>query len=190
MSRKPYLGPSEAQANAEALARRERTYSAASEASFTVNWDWHRREPRDLREATRMVQRAYADEVPTKLHDHDIGPDGTPRMAAKAEGYIFGNPSADDAGKDPETGQRDLMGYHYTPFRATLDRFEHGNETDKHIAAIVSHVTIGGQGPKQAAIAEGIPSWAAGFVVEPALRAFLRSMTDLRLHPPREDIAA
>jgi hypothetical protein len=99
VSRKPYIGPSDAQANAEALARRGLPYSAASGASFRVQWDWHRREPRDLREAVRMVRKAYADEVPTKLHDGPdaIGPDGTPRMTARAEGYIFGDERATDA---------------------------------------------------------------------------------------------
>lgn len=131
-----------------------------------------------------MVRRAYADEVPTKLHDAAIGEDGTPRMTARAEGYIFGNASADDAGRDAETGQRDLIGYHFTPFRATLERMCRGNETERKIAAIVGHVTIGSQGPKEAAISEGIPSWAVNLVAFPALRSFLHNMSDIRVHVP------
>lgn len=184
------------QANAEALARRSAPHTEASGESFRVRWDWHRREPADLREAVRLARRAYADEVPDKLHNGRnsgtpaLAEDGSPRMTAKAEGYIFGPPGADDAARDPETGQRDLVGYHYTPFRATLERMEHGDEPSRKRAAIVTHVTMGSQGPMQAAIAEGVPSWCAKVVAEDALRSFLRSMTDLRLHLPPEGAIA
>jgi hypothetical protein len=222
MTRRPYQGISDAQANAEALARRGSPYTAASGASFSVNWDWHRREPENLREAVRMVRRAYADEVPTKLHDGDeLADDGTPKMTAKAEGYIFGRDDADDAklgqcacsatrnvaGPEqhgqyedsgiPEGGghtqdcpanprNRPLVGYYHTPFRATLANMGRGDECSRKRAAVVSHVSIGSQGPVEAAMAEGVPAWCAKTVAEDALRSFLRSMTDLRLHVQRE----
>jgi hypothetical protein len=53
-------------------------------------------------------------------------------------------------------------------------------------AAVVSHVSIGSQGPVEAAMAEGVPAWCAKVVAEDALRSFLRSMTDLRLHVQRQ----
>lgn len=188
--RSPYIGPSEAQsqANAEALARRGSPYTAASEVSFRVQWDHHRREPEDLRDCVRQARRAYSDEVPSKLHSGaELAQDGTPKMTAKAEGYIFGSdPQADDAVRNAETGERDLMGYHFTPFRAALDRMAHGAEPERKRAAIVSHVTIGSQGAQEAAIKEGVPSWCAKLVAEDALRGFLRSMTDIAIHARRQ----
>jgi len=185
-----YRGPSESQSNAEALARRGSPYTAASDMSMRIAWDHRRREPDNLRDAVRMVRRAYSDEVPTKLHEgyDSIGEGGTPKMTARAEGYIFGNPQADDS-LNSRTGERDLAGWHFTPFRAALDRMAHGSDSERVYAAIVSKVTIGGQGPKEAAIAAGQrPECLAGSVALMALRAFLRSMTDLKLHV-REEVA-
>lgn len=183
-NRRPYIGPSEAQANAEALARRGAPYAGSSDASFRQAWDWRRREPVNLREAVRMVRRAYADEVPAKLHEgpDSIGEGGTPKMTARAEGYIFGSPRGSDVRHDPETGQPDLISYYHSPFRARLDELAHGDDTQRLIAQIVSHVTIGGRGPKEAAIEEGVLGACAHWVAEAAIRAFLRGITDLKLH--------
>lgn len=187
MSRRPYIGPSDAQANAEALARRGTPYTVESQVSFTYAWDPNRRIPQDLREAVRMVRRAYADEVPVKLHDGPdaIGPDGTPRMTPRATGYIFGSALADDRADADQ-----LVAYYHAPFRACVARMMSSDESQRKRAAIVSHVTIGSQGPKEAAIAEGVPSWCAKLVAEDALRSFLRSLTDLKLTLPKETEAA
>lgn len=199
--KRPYIGPSDAQANAEALVRRSSPYTAASEASLRVAWDWRQRDPVDLREAVRMVRRAYADEVPEKLHDGPdaIGEGGTPRFASRAEGYLFGDARASDAhiGRcicaDPKAEHDDdcprhplnqpLVSYYHTPFRATLDRFVGGGDKHRLYGRIVSAVTIGQQGPQDAAIAAGVrPSCVAKDVAEDAIRTFLRSLTDLKLH--------
>jgi hypothetical protein len=181
---KRYRDLSDSQANAEALARRSAPYSAASDMSARIAWDWRKRQPKGLREAVHFVRNAYANEVPPKLHDGPdaIGPDGTPRMTARAEGYIFGSPSSDDAGRDAETGERDAIGYYHAPFRARLDEMTRGDEQARKRAAIVSHIAIGGQEAWDAAIAEGVPSWCARLVAEDALRAFLHSMSDIRVH--------
>jgi hypothetical protein len=177
------IGVSESQANAEALARRGSPYSAASDVSFRVKWDFTKREPDTLRDAVRMVRRAYADEVPDKLHDSVIGDDGAPRMNARAVGYIFGSEVSDDAGKDPETGQRDLVGYYHSPFRANLAHMAQGSDTQRVYAAIVQSITIGAQGPREAALGAGVrPEAIAKGVALMALRAFLRSMTDIAVH--------
>jgi hypothetical protein len=196
MTKRPYVGPSEAQSNADALARRGLPFTEASRLSFEVKWDWHRREPADLRDAVRMARRAYADEVPTNLHEgpDDIGVDGTPKMTARAEGYIFGSATSSDVTMElNEAGKRvpaDFASYYHAPFRATLDRLSKGVESERKRAAIVTHVTIGGQNPGHAAMTEGVPAWCAKTVAEDALRAFLRSMTDLKLHLSREPEAA
>ena len=186
MRRKPYFGPSDSQANAEALRWRDAPFTAASDVSFRVKWDYHRREPRDLREAVSMARRAYADEVPSELHEKGedgIGPDGTPKWTAKANGYIFGDTDGSDR-KDAS----EMVSYYHAPFRAKLAEMEAGDEASRKRAAIVSHVTIGSQGPQEAAIKESVPSWCAKLVAEDALRAFLRGMTDMKLHV-REAVA-
>ena len=176
---RPYIGPSEAQINAEALAHRDAPYTAASQVSFTIAWDYQRREPADLREATRMVRRAYTDELPIKLHEgpDKIGEGGTPKMTARAEGYIFGSAQGSD---DADSA----VSHYHAPFRACLDGMAHGDESSRKRAAIVSHVTIGSQGPQDAAVAEGVPSWCAKLVAEDALRSFLRNLSDLKFVLP------
>ena len=171
---------SDSQANAEALQRRERTYSAASDASFRVAWDWHRREPKDLREAVRMVRKAYADEVPTKLHEHQIGEGGTPQMTAAAVRYLD-SPGATDAGRPTEGVDAPLVSHYLTPFKAALDRLSHGAPAERRRAAIVSHITIGSQSPVDAALAERAHPLDAKLVAEDALRSFLRTLSDLRV---------
>lgn len=185
-----YKGPSEAQANAEALARRDTPYTAASGQSFRTKWDWRQREPETLREAVRAIRQAYADEVPPKLHEgyDSIGEGGTPKMTARAEGYLFGSPTSDDASRDAETGERDAVGYYHSPFRARLADMSRGNETDRKVAAIVAHIAIGGQGVKQAAITEGVPSWLAteGTLLV-LLGGFLRGLSALTIHRVSHD---
>lgn len=184
-----YVGISDSQANADALYRRDHTFTEPSADSFRVAWDWRKRQPKELREAVRMVRAAYSADVPTKLHDGPdaIGVDGTPRMTARAEGYIFGSGEADDAPRDAETGQRDPIGYYRNPFRARLSAMERGSERERFQAHIVAHVAIGGMTPQEAAIAMGIPSCVARDVAEPALFFFLHSMSDLRVHLPQQE---
>ena len=141
-----------------------------------------------------MVRKAYSDEVPSKLHEgpDSIGEGGTPKMTSRAEGYIFGSPQANDAGKtinEDGSTTRDLVGYYHSPFRAKLADMERGDEARRHHAAIVRHVTIGQQAPGQAAILEGVPSWCASAVAFLALRSFLVNLTDIKLNLPRHEVA-
>jgi len=123
-----------------------------------VRWDSNRREPDNLRDAVRLARRAYSDEVPDKLHEgyDSIGEGGTPKMTDRAVGYIMGDPEGDDAARDPETGQRDLAGWHYSPFRANLSVMARGTETQRLYAAIVQSITIGGQDPRGSALSAGV----------------------------------
>lgn len=187
---KRYRGISDAQANAEALERRSAPYSQASGHSFTVRWDWHRREPRDLRDAVRMVRTAHADEIPERLHEQAIGEDGTPRMTTKAEGYIFGSAGGSDVRRNAETGKPDeFLSYYHAPFKATLERFLHGDERSRRLGRIVSHITVGQQPPVAAALAEKAHPLDAKLVAEDALRVFLRNLSDLKLHIEREHLS-
>lgn len=202
---RPYLGRSEAQSNAEALYRRDHTYTEASAGSFRVAWDWHNRQPDDLRDAVRMVRRAYADEVPGKLHEgyDSIGEGGTPKMAGTFLAYLEHPASTDDppirclcdraagehhAGDCPaHPRNRPLISYLRYPFRALLDGWSRGGEGQRKRAAIVAHVAIGRTGPRAAAIAEGVPEWCARVVAEDALRSFLRSLSDVRVNAAVDD---
>jgi hypothetical protein len=207
---------SEAQANAEALARRSAQYAPEHAASVSVQWDYRHREPTDLRDAVRLVRKAYADEVPERLHEgpDSIGEGGTPKMDARAMGYLFGNAQASDAPKarctcpwsDIEMGghhddcprnprNQEALSYYHAPFRATLSRMASSNsDAQRKRAAIVSHVTIGSQGPQEAAISEGVPEWCAKLVAMDALRSFLRILSDVKVHTatikPQDGITA
>jgi len=177
---------SDAQANAEALANRGRTYADRNAASLRFSWDASKRGPRDLRHACELVRRAYRDEVPTKLHESGLAPDGTPAMTAKAEAYIFGNPSWTDAGK----GESPLVSFYLTPFRATMADMEKAREeATRRRAAIVAHVAFG-MDPVEAATSEGCHPLDAKLVVFDALCAFLRRLTDVRVDVPGGTVAA
>lgn len=186
---KRYRGWSDSQANAEALARRSTPYTEAHQGSLTIAWDWQKREPRDLRECVRTIRKAYADEVPYRLTEgpDSIGDDGTPRFSSQAEGYIFGSPTRTDAGHDPD---KPIVSYYQTPFRATLATMERGTEPEAKRAAIVRHVTLGSQGPQEAAIAEGVPAWCAKTIAEDAIRSFIRRLTDIRVDIAKQEPAA
>ena len=170
--------------------RRGAPYSAAADASIRVAWDFRNREPRDLREAVRLVRKAYQDEVPVKLHDGPdvIGEGGTPRFASAAEGYLFGKPTASDVQVDPETGTPDAVSYYHTPFRAALCRWQQGNESERRRGRIVSHITIGDMGPVEAAMKERAHPDDAKLVAESVLRMFLRGLSDMKVHIPRPDL--
>jgi len=171
------LHKSDSQANAEALGRREMPYTDASGQSFTVAWNWHNRTPHSLSEAVDMIRQAYADEVPTKLHEgpDSIGEGGTPKMAPRFEAYLDDDPRAGFARPDPETGQRPALDYYKTPFRATLASWEANR------AKVIEHVAIGSMGPVQAVIAEGVPQWCARLVAEDVCYGFLRNLSDVKV---------
>lgn len=179
---------SEAQANAEALARRSTPFGPENRTSAGMAFDFRRRQtPRDIHHAVHLVRRAYADEVPTRLHEHGLAPDGTPAMTQRTESFIFGGDSWTDAGK----GEQPLVSYYITPFRATLSAMErHPAESTRKRAAIVRHVAIGGQDPDAAALTEGVPSWTTRLVAFDALCTFLRQLSDVRVDIAKEVAAA
>lgn len=175
---------SDAQLDAVAVARAGRAAPYGSEHRRSVNlaWDSDRRQPKDLRTAVYTVRRAYADEVPSKLHTAGtLADDGTPAMTARAEGYIFGSDGTTDARRPAPGDPPEAVSFYLTPFRATLASMERGDLAARKQAAIVRHVAIGSQGATQAAILEGVPVWCAGSVAELALRAFLANLSDIRI---------
>jgi hypothetical protein len=185
--------------NADVLARRAAPYAAAHEASVVRAADRRASEPRDLRELVRAVRRAYGDEVPLAIHE---GPDridagGTPAMTGSFLAYVDGAANAVDERTPRHDAAGELLdrplvvGHYVTPFRAALAGMASpDDEGGRRRAAIVAHVTIGDQGPVDAALAEGVPLWCAREVAERALWIFWRRLTPLRLDlPPRERVA-
>jgi hypothetical protein len=161
---------------AHARRLRDAPFTIEFERSVAVAWNVREREPRDLRQAVRFVRAAWINETPIRLTEgfESVGPDGNPRFHPEAERFIFGPP--DDL-EDDEPGA--AIRYRLTPFRATLDTFENGDDKMRHQANLIRRVTAGEMLPGAAAIAEGVPAWAAKDVAEHALRAFLACMTDV-----------
>lgn len=167
----------QSQAQLDALAARDAPYAAEHRASVAIAWG-PRQMPRNLREAVHYARRAWAAEIPDWMSEgsDDIGPDGNPRMAPPAEAFVFG--SADQV-EHVEKGDRPLIQYRITPFRATLRAFEVAKDEKLNRQAAIVRAVCRGERPVAAAIAEGIPLWAAADIAELALRSLLEQTSDL-----------
>lgn len=167
------------EAQADALAARDAPFAAEHRASMAIAWDARRRTPRDLREAVHYARQAWRAEIPPRMSQGPaaIADDGAIRMDPEAEHFVF-----DPADRLEEDDDRQFIGFRVTPFRATLAAFERGDEKLRRQAAIVRKVAAG-ERPVAAAIAEGVPLWAAGDVAELALRAVLGQLTDVVVSP-------
>lgn len=174
---------SDAQANAEALARRSATYADEHAVSWDVKFD--RRPPDNLRELVHTLRRAYADEVPTRLHTADVDGGGTPAFAPEFARYLFGSDFATD---QADEGASEV---YLTPFRRCLAAMDAaGDEATRRRAYIVAHVTVGDSGPVEAAMIEGVPEWCAKLVAQDALSVFWRRLSDVRLDLRHTESAA
>ena len=176
---------SEAQANAEALARRSATYADEHARSWEVRFNRPSHERRTLRDTIRDLRRAYADEVPTRMHVHDVDGGGTPAMSPEFKAYLMGSEFATDR-RDEGTTE-----VYTTPFRAALAAMARASdEGTRHRASIAGHVVVAGMGPVEAALAEGVPDWCAKDVAEKALTVFARRLSDVRLELGRREETA
>lgn len=155
------IGKSEAQGNAEALARRSSTYADEHARSWTFTYS--RTEPVRLRDLIRELRRAYQHEVPERMHRVAVDNGGTPAYAGDFAAYLYGSPMALD--------NDDTVAVYRTPFRAAMARCT-GTR-----AAIVRSVVVAGDGPGESAIAAGIPEDVAKMTAEAVLRWFWRGMS-------------
>jgi hypothetical protein len=159
---------SEAQANADALARRSATYADQHAASWSVRFDRPTHEPKSLRGYVNELRDAYEAEVPSRMHRHDVDGGGTPAFTAALEAWLWGSPFT----LDNETGA------YRSPFRACLAGMQRSaDERTRKRSAIVAHITVGGSSATEAAIAEGVPSWCAEMVAYEALQVTWRRLT-------------
>lgn len=166
-------GKSEAQANAEALARRSSTYADEHAASWQVAFDRPTHEPKSLRGYVTELRDAYEAECPIKLHTTQV--DGI--------GQAFA--SAFEAWLDGDT--------HASPFRACLTGMSRAqDERTRKRSRIVGRVTMGGLSAIEAAEAEGVPGWCADLVAYDALRVTWRryNSTPIARGLPKAEAAA
>jgi len=166
---------SDAQANAEALARRSSTYADEHAASWQVRFNRPSHERRSLRDLVRDLRRAYADEVPSRMHVHDVDGGGTPALSPEFKAYLYGSDTATDRHDD---GTTEVF---VTAFRAALLAMFGHSPAMAQRGKLVEAVVITGLGPLDAAIALGVPDWCAKDVAEKSLDIFWKRLSDVKL---------
>lgn len=188
MSRKhrPYLGLSDAQANAEALARRGAPYAAAHAASVREVWGGRRR-PLSLRELAYEVRASYAEGIPEQLHDPEVGDHdqtGAPRYSAGFAQRLYGSARAVDR-HDPDfvPGEPGVR-YHLRAFDAALEAWR--TDELEPLRRVVWRVACGEE-PIEAVERERIPPWAARTVAYDVLRRFLASVSAIRIDLAKQE---
>lgn len=171
--RRPYFGPSESQTMATS---RPSPYAESNE--LTVEWrmDRRSREPRTLRQYVHELRKAYADEVPGRIHSRDTDAGGAPEWTPAFTHYLDGKPSATDP---DET--------YLTPFRAALAYFEdHPDTAQRARGEVVRALVIAGH-----ATDEACRGWQPfeRVIALHACRVFWRAMSDVRIVMPRKEAA-
>jgi len=153
---------SDAQANAEALARRESPYAANHR---TTLGSLVREEPRELGKVVGQIRREYRLEVPDRTHTRDAGEDGAPAFAPEFTAYVMAEGhSASDAD-----------GMLRWSFRYALDRVSEPHRR------LVGLVVMHGLSPAEAAADCGVPDGYAKDAAEMVLRKFWRGMSPVPL---------
>lgn len=175
---------SEAQANAEALARRSSTYADEHAASWRVAFERPTHEQRRLRDLVRDLRKAYADEVPSRLHVHETDAGGDPAWSPEFMRYL----TASDYATDVRDKASDTEVY-LTPFRACMASMEQSPDEATRRRATMVYDVIAGRGPVEAAMMAGVPEWCAKDVAEKALNVFWRRLSAVRLDLRAEKVA-
>lgn len=178
------IGKSDSQANAEALARRGTTYADEHAASWQVRFNRPSHETRSLRDLVRDLRRAYADEVPSRIHVHETDAGGDPAWSPEFTRYITAGDGATDR-RDAGTTE-----IYVTPFRACLDTMSRATDpSSQKRATLVQLCIVGDASPIEAAMAMGVPAWCAKVVAKDALEVFMRRLSDIRLDLRTERVA-
>jgi hypothetical protein len=147
---------------------------------MAVKFD-RRAAPRDLRDLVRQLRRAYADEVPTRIHVHQTDAGGDPAWSPEFTRYLVASDGATE---------RDDNVY-LTPFRAALAAMRRSSDpTTLNRAVLVARVVLSDHAPAEAAISMGVPDWCAKTVAADALRVFWDRLSDVRLDLHRTETAA
>lgn len=176
------IGKSEAQSIAEA-----RTITFADEHAKARVRVFSRTEPTTLRGLVNELRQAYADELPTKLHEgpNHVDGGGTPKFTGSFEHYLYGSPFAIDEDDESSTPA------YLTPFRAMLAGMQKANDPmTQRRARIVAHITIGNQSATDAAIAEGAAELDARLSAMDAMKYAWRRLDAVRLDLAKTATAA
>jgi hypothetical protein len=191
-----YRRNSEAQANAEALARRSVPYAAEHRRSLVETSTpsiTSRARGASLRTLERGVTRDFALEAPGKTTDglHHLDAGGVPEFSAEFHAYLQSSPTGTDTG-DPEDASKDpdspVQGYFRWPSRAALwYMVNSGSQRVARLGMIVERV-VRGESATDAAIAFGAHPDDARDTARRALETFVSRRASLKLRlPKRED---
>lgn len=154
---------SEAQSNAEALARRSSTYADEHAASWQIAFDRPTHEPTSLRGYVRELRDAYEAECP-KMHGRDLGEGGTPEFTERFLAWLEGQDNG--------------------PLRSCLRGMARSaDEASRRRASIAVRVVLGGMKASESAIEEGVPDWCAKTVAYDALRVVWRNYSSTPFAP-------
>lgn len=177
MTKRPYIGKSDSQANADALARRSATYADENRASWELRMDRAAHEPKTLRQYVHELTKAYQSETEIlRLHGRDLDAGGAPEWTPKFAGYLTASDRATD-------GEDNFL----TPFRSALDSLlSHPDETMRTRGVIVRGLVVGGE-PENLVCHVWHPFERV--VALSACRTMWRSMSDVRIVTRRREAA-
>lgn len=184
---------SEAQANAEALARRSTTYADEHAASWRLRFGRPSHEM-STRQLVAELLDAYAAEVPTRLHE---GPDhidegGVPAMTGAFLGYL-GSGATGTVTREPKVDSqgRDLnpviLGEYRKPVQAALEGMRRSRGKVAWWGRIAERVILGSEHPVMAARAEGSHEHEAVRTANEALAECRRRITPDKMALPRRE---
>lgn len=179
---------SEAQGNAEALARRSSTYADEHAASWRVRFDTPSHELSTKALVARIMDNLLA-ETPEKLHE---GPDhidagGVPAMTAAFINHIDSRVTSTAGKPDPEAI---IVGTYRRPQAAAIDSMLRCKGKVSWWGRIVVRVIYNSEPAFQAAVAEGSHPFEAQRTVNEALAEAYRRWTPDKMHLPRREEAA
>lgn len=188
-------GKSEAQGNAEALARRSSTYADEHAASWRVRFDAPTHELSTKALVTRIVEN-LAGEAPERLHE---GPDhidagGVPAMTGAFVAYLDSSVTATverpEVDKDGNRVDAIVVGEYRRPQAAAIDSMLRCHGKIEWWGRIVERVVYGAESPVTAAIAEGSHPYEAVRTANEALHEAYRRWTPDKMSLAKRETAA
>jgi len=166
-----------------ALYERETPYTEAHRNSYRLKME--RTRPPRLGDLVRDLRKAYADEVPTRIHSRDTDAGGDPAWSPEFTRFLTGSDFATDTRDDGTTE------VYTTPLRACLASMgRSASESSRRRAAITFRIVVAGSDPAEAAMAEGAPEWDAPACARRALEQFWSRLSDVRLDLRQTETAA
>lgn len=171
------------EAQSRALYERETPYTEAHRNSYALKMQRDR--PPRPRELLHLLRKAYADEVPSRIHSRDTDAGGDPAWSPEFTRYLTGSDFTTDV-RDPGSTE-----VYLAPFRACMAAMGRSpHEATRRRAAIVFRAVVAGEDLATAAMCEGSPEWDAPACGARALELFWTRLSDIRLDLRRTETAA